>query len=147
MTKKEIHKRFLFLGEGLSRRVYAIDDNYIVKVGKGREGFYQNKVERYVYYNCGDYLRKYINPIIWSASDMLIMPRAKLLSDVTRAKYIDLTSIRPEPDAYRDILYLTNKFYLFYEDIISVTSWGIVNGIPVLIDYGCTSEEGDRFYD
>ena len=36
---------------------------------------------------------------------------------------------------------------MLFEDIESTSSWGLINSVPVLIDYGCTEEEGDAFYD
>ena len=74
------------------------------------------------------------------------MPRAIQLSSLTSEKYIDIKTIRPEISAKRDLLHLAKRFYLYYNDIKSVSSWGIVNNIAMLIDYGCTNEEGDRYY-
>jgi hypothetical protein len=147
MNTKEIRKKFLFLGEGISREVYAIDDDYVIKVAKGREGLYQNKVERYVFTHCDKNLKKYLCPILWFRSDMIFMPRAIPLSSLTSKKYLDIKKIRSDENAYEDLKYLINRFYLFYEDIESVSSWGLINGLPVLIDYGCTNELGDLYYD
>jgi hypothetical protein len=147
MSYKEIRDKFLFLGEGISRKVYAINEDYVVKIAKGEEGLYQNKVERYVFTHCGKYYRRYLCPILYFKEDMLIMPRATPLSSLTSEKYLDIKKIRKEKNTYKDLSFLTSRFYLFYEDIISVSSWGILKGTPVLIDYGCTSERGDRYYD
>ena len=146
MNIDEINAKFLFLGEGISRVVFAIDDNYVIKVSKGREGLYQNRVENYVYTHAKAEFRKYLCPIIWTKPDVIVMPRAIQLSSLTSEKYIDLKTIRPEISAKRDLLHLAKRFYLYYNDIKSVSSWGIVNNIAMLIDYGCTNEEGDRYY-
>jgi hypothetical protein len=147
MNFSEISNRFEFLGEGISRAVFAINNDYVVKVAKGREGLYQSKVEKYVFTHCGKDLRKYLCPILWFKPDMLFMPRAIPLSKLTTQKYLDLNKLTSNKNAYSDIMYITNRFHLFQEDIISVSSWGIVDNAAVLIDYGCTSEEGDRYYD
>ena len=147
MSMNEISNKFEFLGEGISRAVFALDEDYVVKIGKGREGLYQNKVEKYVYTHCGKNLKKYLCPIIWFKPDMLVMPRAIPLSLLTSKKHLNIKTLRSEPEAYNDIMFLTNRFYLFYEDIISVSSWGMLNKQPVLIDYGCTNERGDIYYD
>ena len=146
MNIDEINAKFLFLGEGISRVVFAIDDNYVIKVSKGREGLYQNRVENYVYTHAKAEFRKYLCPIIWTKPDVIVMPRAIQLSSLTSEKYIDIKTIRPEISAKRDLLHLAKRFYLYYNDIKSVSSWGIVNNIAMLIDYGCTNEEGDRYY-
>jgi hypothetical protein len=146
MDIKEISKRFQFLGEGISRAVFAVNDDYVIKVAKGREGLYQNKVEKYVFTHSGKDLRKYLCPIIWFKPDMLVMPRAVPLSFFTSKKYLDIKKIRSEPEAFEDLKLLTKRFYLFYEDIVSVSSWGLLDNKPVLIDYGCTNERGDIYY-
>lgn len=147
MSFMEISNRFEFLGEGISRSVFAINNDFVVKVAKGREGLYQNKVEKYVFTHCSKELRKYLCPILWYKPDMLFMPRAIPLSKLTTQKYLDLNKLMLSKEAYEDIMYITKRFYLFQEDIISVSSWGILDNILVLIDYGCTSEEGDSYYD
>jgi len=146
MNNDELNSRFLFLGEGISRSVFAIDNNYVVKIAKGREGLYQNRVENYVYTHSRTEHRKYLCPIIWTKPDIIVMPRAIQLSSLTSDKYISLRTIRPENTAHRDLLNLAKRFYLYYDDIKSVSSWGIINNIAMLIDYGCTNEEGDRYY-
>lgn len=147
MSLAEIHHNFEYLGEGISRIAYGINDYWVVKVAKGMEGLYQNKVELYVYRHSGSRFRKYLCPIIWHRPDMIMMPRAIPLSKISRCTKVDLKSIRPEPEAYKDLLAFTNRFYMLPEDIEATSSWGLVNNIPVLIDYGCTDEKGDEFYD
>lgn len=146
MNLSEIKRRYTFLGEGISREVYAVNDNYVIKVAKGREGLYQNRIEKYVYTHANKKLKSYLCPIIWYKPRMIVMPRAVPLSQIINSKFVDLKSIRSEPTAYNDLLYLAKKFYLYFEDIESTSSWGLLNSTPVLIDYGCTSEEGDWFY-
>jgi hypothetical protein len=147
MSVSEISNRFEFLGEGISRAVFAINNDFVVKVAKGREGLYQNKVEKYVFTHCGKNLRKYLCPIMWYKPDRLFMPRAIPLSMLTKQKYLDLNKLMLGKDSYDDIMYITKRFRLFQEDIISVSSWGILDNNLVLIDYGCTNEEGDSYYD
>jgi hypothetical protein len=43
LKSTDFDSRFMFLGEGISRKVYALDKNYVIKVAKGNEGIYQNK--------------------------------------------------------------------------------------------------------
>lgn len=147
MSLTEIHHNFQYLGEGISRIVYAIDDNWVVKVAKGMEGLYQNKVELYVYTHAGSRFRKFLCPIVWHKPDMIFMPRAIPLSMICKSRKVNLRTIRPEPNAYNELLTFAKKFYMLFEDIESTSSWGLLNSVPVLIDYGCTEEEGDSFYD
>ncbi|MDT8716363.1 hypothetical protein IAI10_06810 [Clostridium sp. 19966] len=147
MSTYEISKRFLYLGEGISRKVFAINDKYVIKIAKGMEGLYQNKVELYVFKHCGEKYKKYLCPIIWHKPDMLVMPRAVPLKSIDSSlKKVNLKNIRNEEEAYSDIMRLTRNFLLLKDDIESASSWGKIDGTAILIDYGCTSEEGDEFY-
>jgi hypothetical protein len=78
---------------------------------------------------------------------MLVMKRAEPLAKTYKGKFLDLNSIRPEENAVHDLTFLTNKFLLEYEDIISTSSWGKLDNVNVLVDYGCTSRIGDLLYD
>jgi len=142
----EIEKKFTFLGEGISRKVYSINDDYVVKVAKLDDGNYQNKVETHVYTHARKHLFKYLCPILWFENDKIIMRRAIPFSSFIKEKYIDLKTIRPEKEAYDDLNRLTIDFMLDAEDIVSTSSWGVYNNQNVLIDYGCTSYLGDYFY-
>lgn len=146
-AKKKIKKDFKYLGQGISRKVYAINDDYVIKVAKGHDGLYQNKVEYYIFTHASKNLKKYLCPIIWFKPRMLVMKRALPLSQITNSKTIDLKSIRAEENAFEELTELYENFLLLYEDIISTSSWGILNEEKVLIDYGCTNDLGDFFYD
>lgn len=41
----ELSKRYKYLGEGIGRKVFAIDDKYVIKIAKNGNGYYQNKGE------------------------------------------------------------------------------------------------------
>lgn len=142
----EIAKKYEFLGEGISRKVYSINEEYVVKVAKIDDGNYQNRVENYVYTHAPSNMIKYLCPIVWFEPERIIMRKAIPLSTLIKSKYINLKKIRPEKESYIDLNKLTNDFILFAEDIISTSSWGILNNENVLLDYGCTTTLGDAFY-
>lgn len=146
LSNKEIAKKYVFLGEGLSREVYSINEDYVIKVAKIDDGSYQNRVENHVYTHAPKYLLKYLCPIVWFEPNRIIMRRAIPLSSLIKDKYIDLKTIRPEKESYANLNKLTSDFILLAEDIISTSSWGIYNKENVLIDYGCTTYLGDVFY-
>jgi len=146
MSDKEIAKKYKFLGEGICRKVYSINEDYVVKVAKVDDGEYQNRVENYVYTHASKNLIKYLCPIVWFQPDRIIMRRAIPLSSLIKDKYINLRTIRPEKESYDDLNKLTNNFILLAEDISSTSSWGIYNNENVLIDYGCTTYLGDALY-
>jgi hypothetical protein len=146
MSSKEIAKKYVFLGEGLCRRVYSINEDYVVKVAKIDGGRYQNQIENHVYTHANKNFLKYLCPIVWFEPDRIIMRRAIPFSSLSKEKYIDLKTIRPEKESYTDLNKLTKHFILDPDDIVSTSSWGILNNENVLIDYGCTTYLGDAFY-
>ena len=127
LSNKEIAKKYSFLGEGICREVYAINEDYVVKVAKKDDGCYQNRVENHVYTHASKNLLKYLCPIVWFQPDRIIMRRAIPLSSLIKDKYIDPRIIRPEKEAYEDLNKLTKDFILYGEDIISTSSWGVYN--------------------
>jgi len=147
LNEEEIAGRYKYLGEGISRKVFAIDDDYVIKLAKDSDGYHQNRVEQYVYTQVNEHLRKYLCPLILFTPKCIIMTRAQPLSEIIKDKSVNIKTIRQEKTACRDLNYLAKKYYLLYDDIIDTSSWGKLEDENVLIDYGCTSEEGDHYYD
>jgi hypothetical protein len=146
LDRRKIAKKYKYLGEGISRRVYGINDDYVIKIAKGYDGIYQNRIENHVFKNASETQIKYLCPIVWFHPERLIMKRAIPLSKFNKNEYIDIKTIRPEKEAPIDLKRLSSKFFLFYEDIISTSSWGLYQNEKVLIDYGCTERYGDFYY-
>lgn len=146
LTNKEIEKKYKLLGEGISRKVYDLKNGLVLKLAKGQEGYYQNSVEYYVFSNAHHKYLKYLCPILCFTPRLVIMKKACPLTKTVKYKYIDIRKIRSEKSSLYDLKTLTRDFMLFYEDIISTSSWGELNHKNVLIDYGCTSEHGDVYY-
>jgi hypothetical protein len=145
--RKRIQKKYKFLGEGVSRKVYALDDNYVIKLAKGEDGIYQNKIEYYVFTSSSENLKKYLCPIVWFRPEMLIMRRAVPMKKFVKSRFIMLNTLWPDMNSVNEINYLARRYLLDYNDIISTSSWGKLNNANVLIDYGCTSRIGDNIYD
>lgn len=146
LSAKQIAKNYKYLGEGISRKVYAIDKNYVVKVSKNRDGIYQNRIEHYVYTHVSKELKKYLCPIVCFNTEKIIMRRAIPLYKYHKSEWVDLNKVRPEESSQDDLNRLAKKFMLEYEDVLSTSSWGVYNNENVLIDYGCTSYFGDFVY-
>jgi hypothetical protein len=146
LDKRKIAKKYKFLGEGISRKVYAINDDYVIKIAKGYDGVYQNRIENHVFTKANEAQKKYLCPIVWFHPERLIMRRAIPLTSNSKNQFIDLKTIRPEKEAQSDLKKMANTFLLYYEDIISISSWGVYKKENVLIDYGCTESIGDFYY-
>lgn len=146
LSDKQIENKFLYLGEGIARKVFAINDEYVVKTAKGLDGLFQNQVEYYVYRHVNSTLLSYLCPIVAFLPRILLMKRAIPLSKYNHNKRINLNNIREEKNSSADLNYLADRYYLYYNDIVSSSSWGELDNKNVLIDYGCTSTLGDRYY-
>lgn len=136
MNIEEAERRFLYLGEGISRAAFAINDYYVAKFAKNKDGDYQSRVEYHVYRHAGKYI-DYLCPIVWYKKGLIIMRRAIPLEYLTRHDTIDISKVRLYRDSYRDLNELADKFNLLYGDITAVSSWGILENKLVLVDYGC----------
>lgn len=140
MNSREIDKNFEYIGEGISRVVYGIDDNYVIKLAKGFDGRYQSNVEKYIYTNVNNYFRDYLCPIVWFKPGMTVMMRALPLKNNIHHNRVNLSKVIKDRDCKNDLKLLSNTFGLLYGDIEARSSWGVLNGIPVLVDYGCTKK-------
>jgi hypothetical protein len=147
LKEEDFHKNFEFLGEGISRKVFALNEEYVIKVAKDMEGYYQNKIEQNVYCHAPVTLQKYLCPIGCFKPKLMSMKRAEPLSRTVQGKYVNLKTLGKEAELLRDLSYLADRFNLFYEDLICVSSWGRLEDRLVLIDYGCTSYNGDFYYE
>lgn len=148
--KHTLERKYEFLGEGASRAVFGIDENFVVKVAKNKTGHYQCHTENYIYSNISDQYKKYLCPVIWYKDNMLFMRRAipftKLLNH-RRGSIFEYTNIRRDSTFFKNIKKITKRYDLLYPDIKSITSWGTLDDIPVLIDYGCTNKLYDYYFD
>ena len=147
LPMKEYIKRFTFLGEGIARKVFALNKNLVVKVAKDEDGLHQNFVESYIFKNAPYNLKRYLCPVLLYNKRILIMPRAEIFPNIRRKTFVDLKELREESSIEEDIYTLGEKYFLFKEDLYVHSSWGIINDNYYLIDYGCTSCEGDLYYD
>ncbi|MDY2583861.1 MAG: hypothetical protein SOW47_12780 [Clostridium perfringens] len=147
LPMKEYKKKFTFLGEGIARKVFALNKNLVVKVAKGEDGLHQNFVESYIFKNAPYNLKRYLCPVLLYNKRILIMPRAEVFPNIRRKTFVDLKKLREESSIEEDIYTLGEKYFLFKEDLYVHSSWGIINDNYYLIDYGCTSCEGDLYYD
>ena len=147
LPMKEYKKKFTFLGEGIARKVFALNKNLVVKVAKDEDGLHQNFVESYIFKNAPYNLKRYLCPVLLYNKRILIMPRAEVFPNIRRKTFVDLKKLREESSIEEDIYTLGEKYFLFKEDLYVHSSWWIVNDNYYLIDYGCTSCEGDLYYD
>jgi hypothetical protein len=145
-----LKKEYKFLGQGASRIVYAINEDYVVKLSKNRTGKYQCRTEYYIYNNIEEEYKIYFCPIVWYKEGMIVMRRAEPFSEILGLKHgsiFEYTSIKRSSEFFRTIKKIATRYDLLYPDIKAISSWGIFEKKPVLIDYGCTNSLYDKYFD
>ncbi len=130
-------KGYPLLGWGSGRKVYDLKNGYVVKVAKNNRGIEQNKAEHHL----AELDQQGIFAKVESISDdnrYLIMEKAtpiRSFAEVWRyyevRNHVQLFSL----DKFQD---LSKKYDLLNADLRRRSSWGLVNGKPVIIDFGFT---------
>lgn len=142
MDKFELSRSFPMVADGSCRTVYAITRDLVAKVATNRDGVRQCRKENIVFSHADEYLRTYLCPVLWHAPGMIVMARAvpvMPLDMVAGDLHVDLSITGRGYRAYEDLKFLSRKFDLLFDDLISVTSWGYLGNRAVLVDYGCKS--------
>ena len=149
MSKTDIERNYDYLGEGAGRKVYAINKQYVIKLSKSKGGDKQCEMENYIFNNAPRYSKKYLCPVVFYKDDMIIMKRATALAKTTEDKdknIFRLLGISVEDPFYKKINKLIDIFDLLYGDVKCLSSWGLIDGQLVLIDYGCTNKIYKKYF-
>jgi hypothetical protein len=139
LSRKNLSRKYEYLGEGSGRMVFAISNDYVMKVPKNNYGIEQNDIENYIYNDAEERFKKYLCPIISYQLDLIIAVRATPLA-ITREYFDNLRIFCGKIDFYQDILDLSKKYHLSKRDIKATSSWGMINKQKVIIDYGTVLE-------
>lgn len=139
------NRKYELIGSGSSRKVYDLMDGNVVKVAKDIRGIYQNQVENTVYQSRkSNFFAKVI--VISEDNKFLIMSKAVQIKNIyTVYKYYNVRNIKSLATLdhfYDDI----KKNKLSSADISRPSSWGFVDNVPVIIDYGLTRDIFKKFY-
>jgi hypothetical protein len=132
------------IGSGSARAVFDLKNGYVVKKAVNRKGLEQNKAE----YQIASMTHSDLFAKIIAISDdyiYLIMEKAEKVRSLSIVlSYFNVRNIRElfRRQEYSDI---TSKYHLLLPDFYRHSNWGLINGRPVIIDYGFTKEVR-RFY-
>ena len=127
--------RLRFIGAGSSRRVYDIGDGYVVKAAKNYRGLKQNRMEYMVFNNEKS---RILAPVLAISEDnrFLIMRKGERLNSFYPVlQYYNVKNMK-ELTNEPQFMVLKNKYLLAGGDLVRISSWGMVNEVPLLIDYG-----------
>ena len=137
--------RYRYIGSGSGRRVYDLENGYVIKAAKNQKGYAQNQMESKIYL---DEQSEMFAPVTDVSIDfqMLIMQKGERLQS-----YHDLLNYY-RVDNFNQLLrlpsfqYIMQRYHLVDADLKRMSSWGLIYGRPVLIDYGYTREVMNRYY-
>lgn len=136
---------YKYLGEGSSRKVFDLNNGYVVKIAKNMAGVEQNRIE---YMISEDDNSNLLAKVVQASNnyDFIIMRRARKVKDILDVwDYFNVTSKNEFLDL-PELKRLKIKYNLLLNDLNKKTSWGTISGRPVIIDYGFTKRVRERYY-
>lgn len=137
--------KYRYIGSGSSRQVFDLGNGYVIKVARNRAGMAQNESEyRISCYDKSDLFAKVV-PV---SNDLrfLIMEKADKIYNISDVwKYFNVNS-KVELFNLKELKDIMKNYNLLMSDLNRKSSWGMINGKPVIIDYGFTREVCKRYY-
>jgi len=136
---------YRYIGSGSGRQVFDLGNGYVIKVAKNRAGIAQNKSEYKISSNDhSDLFAK----VIQASNDhsLLIMQKANKINNILYVfRYFNVTSKRELLNS-KELQNIKSNYNLVLSDFDRTSSWGMINGRPVIIDYGFTRDVVERYY-
>lgn len=136
---------YRLIGFGSCRRVFNMNNGYVVKLAKDIRGVEQNKTEYGIYKNSKSLFFAEI-PYISEDNRLLVMARAKRIRKMRTVyfyyKVNNINSLLKVNNLYEDL----KNNDLGTGDLRRASSWGFINGAPVIIDYGLTHNLFKKYY-
>lgn len=131
------NRKYQFIGSGSSRRVYDLANGYVVKAAMNYGGITQNQMEYKVY---NQEKTELFAPILAISDDsmLLIMKKGERLWSLNQVlqyyKYYNMRAL--VSNSY--FMNIRRTYGLAGGDLIRKSSWGMIDEVPVLVDYGYT---------
>lgn len=136
---------YRLIGLGSCRRVFSMNNGYVVKMAKDIRGIEQNKTEYDIYSSSNSRLFAEI-PYISEDNRLLVMARAKRIRKMRTVysyyKVNNINSLLKVNNLHADL----KNNDLGTGDLRRASSWGFINGTPVIIDYGLTHNLFRKYY-
>lgn len=127
------------IGSGSGRTVFDLKNGYVVKAAKNKKGIEQNKAECEI--SKKDHHKIFAEVIAYSDDyRFLIMEKAQRINSFAIVwKYYNVKNNK-QLLSLEEISHVLEEYDLLPVDLYRLSSWGIVNGKPVIIDYGFTRQ-------
>lgn len=146
----QIHKNissgtFKYLGKGSGRVVYDMGNGYAVKAARNQKGIAQNKAEYKIAKNDNSGLFAHIL-IVSEDFKYLVMDKADKVNSM--AFVWTYFGVRNNKQFYRlkELHEACSRNGVLPWDLGRSANWGLINGKPVVIDYGFTWEVRRKYY-
>jgi hypothetical protein len=169
--KEYAEKNLKHLSSGSSRLVYLTPKKTIIKLAKNEKGLAQNKAEANP-----KMLSKYLNKILSHAKDYIWI-ETNYLDKITTKQFEEMTGLAFEDfdnairyglkkisgntglekpdnfekveksDIYKELHRIANEFKLMPGDLARISSWGIKDNHPILLDAGLTADIFSKYYE
>lgn len=133
------------IGSGSGRRVYDLENGYVVKVAKNKRGIAQNEAEYHISATGSSDIFARILKATENFS-LLIMEKAEriiYISDVWKFYHVKSNWELFQLDQLKEI---SSNYNLLLSDLCRPVNWGTINDRPVIIDYGYTLGVKNRYY-
>jgi hypothetical protein len=130
------------LGAGSARRVYDLQDGFVLKVAKNKRGINECANEAYIYENIILKYKEFLCPVIQHQEKYIIMPKITTYTELLVFKEITHKQFDNEImklEYVQELIdYLITKYDIDEFDLAYSFNWGIYKEKTVLLDYGNT---------
>ncbi len=132
------------IGSGSARKVYDLNNGYVAKVAKNKKGYAQNSVEWEICQQENTFL---LAKAVYLTEDssVLFMEKAEKIGSHKKLMQ-DIHKWSKKYPYNSEIAKLQDNYGLVGGDLARTSSWGIIKGKPVLVDYGFSSEVRKKYY-
>lgn len=136
---------YRYIGKGSARKVYDLDNGFVIKVARNIKGVAQNKAEFLISKDDNSSL---LAKVYFISDDYryLIMKKANnIKSEIELLNYFKIQN-KKELSNNKLIREIHDRHNLVWADLYKFTSWGKIKNRLVLIDYGYTKKVYNEFY-
>lgn len=136
---------YRYIGSGSCRDVFDLGNGYVVKVARNMAGVAQNKSECKISYGDNSSL---FAKVVQASNDfrLLIMEKAEKINNISYIfRYFNVRNEK-ELVNLEELQRIKRYHNLVLGDFERKSSWGKINGRPVIIDYGFTKEVSEKYY-
>lgn len=136
---------YRYIGSGSSRDVFDLGNGYVVKVAKNRAGIAQNESEYNISYYDNSGLFAEVAKVSKNFNFLIMKKASKIYNFSEVLRHFNVRDKR-ELLHLKELQNIKGDYNLLLADLERKSSWGMINGRAVIIDYGFTREVRQRYY-